>query len=68
MNSNLGLILAWLVRNVQRLSEESLRTKMKEERKEHAVLLSILLIMAGGERSGGNADGRHSGRRFRLGD
>jgi hypothetical protein len=60
MNSISRLILAWFVQDVQRFSEESLRTKVKEERKEHAVLLSVLLIMAGGGRSGGNADGRHS--------
>jgi hypothetical protein len=60
MNSISGLILAWFVQDVQRFSEESLRTKVKEERKEHAVLLSVLLIMAGGGRSAGNADGRHS--------
>jgi hypothetical protein len=29
------------------------RTKMREEKEEHAVLLSVLLIMNRGERSGG---------------
>jgi hypothetical protein len=53
MNSNLWLRLAWLARDVQSISEETFRTKMREEKEEHAVLLSVLLIMAGGGRSGG---------------
>jgi hypothetical protein len=53
MNSNLGLILAWFLRNVQRFSGESLRTKLKEEKKGHAVLVSVPFIVDWGERSGG---------------
>jgi hypothetical protein len=53
MNSNLWVRLAWILRVVQGISGEIFRTKMKEEKEEHAVLLSVLLIMDRGERSGG---------------
>ena len=53
MNSNLWVRLAWILRVVQSISEKTFRTKMREEKEENAVLLSVLLIMAGGARSGG---------------
>jgi hypothetical protein len=53
MNSNLWVRLAWILRVVQSISEKTFRTKMREEKEENAVLLSVLLIMAGGGRSGG---------------
>jgi hypothetical protein len=53
MNSISGLVLAWFLRDVQRCSEESLRTKVKEEKKWHAVLISVPFIVDCGERSGG---------------
>jgi hypothetical protein len=53
MNSNLCVRLAWILRIVQSISGETFRTKMREDKEEHEVLLSVLLIMTGGERSGG---------------
>jgi hypothetical protein len=53
MNSISELILAWFLRDVQRFSEESLRTKVKEDKKGHAVLVSVPFIVDWGERSGG---------------
>jgi hypothetical protein len=53
MNSNLWLRLARLVQDVQSISRKTFRTKMREEKEEHAMLLSFLLIMVGGGRSGG---------------
>jgi hypothetical protein len=53
MNSNLWVRLAWILRVVQNITGETFRTKMREEKEEHAVLLSVLLIMTGGGRSGG---------------
>jgi hypothetical protein len=53
MNSNLLVRWAWILRVVQSISEETFRTKMREEKEEHAVILSVLLIMDRGERSGG---------------
>jgi hypothetical protein len=53
MNSNLWVRLAWILRVVQSISGETFRTKMREEKEEHAVLPSVLLIMGGGGRSGG---------------
>jgi hypothetical protein len=53
MNSNLWVRLAWILWVVQSISGKKIRTKMREEKEEHAVLLSVLLIMDLGERSGG---------------
>jgi hypothetical protein len=53
MNLNLGLILAWLARVVQRLSRKSLRTKKMETNERHMVLLLVLIDIVREERSGG---------------
>jgi hypothetical protein len=53
MNSNLWVRLAWILRVVPSISGETFRTKIREEKEEHTVLLSVLLIMSGGGRSGG---------------
>jgi hypothetical protein len=53
MNSNLWVRLAWILWVVQSISGKKFRTKMREEKEEHTVLLSVLLIMDLGERSGG---------------
>jgi hypothetical protein len=52
INSNLWVRLAWILRVVQSISGETFRMKMREEKEEHAVLLSVLLIMTEGGRSG----------------
>jgi hypothetical protein len=51
INSNLWVRLAWILRVVQSISGETFRMKMREEKEEHAVLLSVLLIMTEGGRS-----------------
>jgi hypothetical protein len=45
MNSSLGLILAWLVRAVDRSFRKSLRTKVKEENKRYMVLSTVCIGM-----------------------
>jgi hypothetical protein len=52
MNPNLWLRLAWLVRAIQTFSEECFGMKKREQNKGFTMLLSVLLIMAGRERSG----------------
>jgi hypothetical protein len=45
MNSSLGMILAWLVRAVDRSFRKSLRTKVKEENKRYMVLSTVCIGM-----------------------
>jgi hypothetical protein len=67
MNSNLCVRLAWILRVVQSISEESFGMKKREEKEEHAVLLSVLFIMAGGGRSVGQCQHLAFGAPSRFG-
>jgi hypothetical protein len=53
MNSNLGLILAWLVWAIDRSFRTSLRIKVKEENKRYMVLSMVCIGMDSGGRLGG---------------
>jgi hypothetical protein len=67
MNSNLGLILAWLVRDVDRFLGGSSRTKVREEHTGLTLLLSFRLGINRGGRSGSECRRATFGASVRFG-